>query len=220
MSYIREKWEEAYDQNIAPEPVLEENKAWLEGEVVEGFELNHSTHEIKMYTAKMEVERTSGFVDNIYIIASDKVMSKFEQHDMRGKRIQVGGKVISRRSKSEGKHHLSMLVMAEFILVEPLKKCPNTNMIYLLGTIQKAPIYRITPLGRRISEFMLRVEKGYGHFAYIHCIAWGDYARFSQSLAIGNTIELFGRMQSRSYWKDGETREVNEISAFMIGLAE
>ena len=48
---------------------------------------------------------------------------------------------------------------------------------------------------------MIAVNRAYNKSDYIPCIAWGRNARFADSLAVGDKVELTGRIQSREYKK-------------------
>lgn len=215
MSKSRRLWEEEFDSTIAREPHLEENKLFVEGSVEEDFEYSHTSHGRDFYIARIAVERLSGIYDHIMVLASGEQLNDLQRDDLKGRRIQVAGKIVSRRED-----YLSeLLVMAETINEEPLKECKNANILYLCGDLWKKPIFRTTPRGKDICEFCLRTEKGYGNFAYIHCIAWNNFAKYAKNLTIGNTVEVFGRMQSRMDKKRGEIREVNEVSIFYLERA-
>jgi len=84
-------------------------------------------------------------------------------------------------------------------------------MVYLNGFICKKPVYRVTPLGREISDMLLAVNRAYNKSDYIPCIAWGRNARFSNDFNLGDNIRIWGRMQSRVYRKysdDGEEERI------------
>ena len=75
---------------------------------------------------------------------------------------------------------------------------------------------RRTPLGREICDLLLAVNRPYGRADYLPCIAWGSLAALCGGMAVGDTLRLEGRLQSREYRKvvDGEsvTRTAYEIS--------
>ena len=67
------------------------------------------------------------------------------------------------------------------------------NQIYLDGYICKAPVYRMTPLGREIADVLLAVNRAYGKSDYIPCICWGRNARFAGKLPGRGTCGDMGK---------------------------
>jgi single-stranded DNA-binding protein len=104
--------------------------------------------------------------------------------------------------------------------LEDEKKIKNPNQIYLNGFICKRPIYRTTPFGREITDILLAVNRPYNKSDYIPCIAWGRNARFSEKLAVGDNIKVWGRIQSRTYQKKLETGEVINKVAYEVSVSK
>ena len=92
----------------------------------------------------------------------------------------------------------------------------DQNDILLSGVICKPPVLRRTPLGRCISDMMLAVNRRYGRADYLPCIAWGQVAMVTGHMAVGDTLSLEGRVQSRIYTKvtdwGAEERTAYEVS--------
>ena len=85
-------------------------------------------------------------------------------------------------------------------------------MLFLDGYICREPVYRTTPLGREITDLLIAINRPYGKSDYIPCIAWGRTAQWASRLEVGNRVQLYGRIQSREYKKQGEVRVAYEIS--------
>lgn len=101
----------------------------------------------------------------------------------------------------------------------------NFNQIILSGQIYKKPIYRKTPLGREITDILIKTKRFYNKYDFIPCIAWGQNARFISNFNISDQILISGRMQSRDYQKkliSGEilNKTTYEISISKINLAQ
>lgn len=89
------------------------------------------------------------------------------------------------------------------------------NQVYLNGFVVKDPKYRVTPKGREITDVVIAVNNRYGKSAYIPCIIWGRYARYARDrFYVGDNIQLYGRFQSREYWKyeNGNTENKGTVS--------
>jgi single-stranded DNA-binding protein len=96
----------------------------------------------------------------------------------------------------------------------------NPNEIFLNGFICKKPVYRTTPFGREISDMLVAVNRNYGKSDYIPCIAWGRNAKFAGSLEVGSNVQLWGRIQSRTYLKKLENDETEERTAYEVSLSK
>ena len=96
----------------------------------------------------------------------------------------------------------------------------NDNKIEINGFICREPVYRVTPMGREITDLLVAVNRAYNKSDYIPCIVWGRNARFAGRLAVGDNIKITGRIQSRKYQKktqDGiEEKTAYEISVSRI----
>ena len=105
-------------------------------------------------------------------------------------------------------------------MLESDKFNKNPNQVFLNGFICKKPIYRTTPFGREIADILLAVNRSYNKSDYIPCICWGRNARFSEDLAVGNNIKIWGRIQSRDYQKKLENGEVITKTAFEVSVTK
>lgn len=217
MSYIRQEWEQAFDCNLAEEPKLKDNKIWLEGIVRKGFCFSHVFNGIKNYMAILEVKRLSETTDIVKIVASEELVTRLNHTELEGREIQVTGHINSWKAMDEGGElHWRIFVEAESINEELLTESYNKNMLLLSGEVKRKPIYRRTPLGKDITEIFLKTDVGDGKSTFICCIIWNGQARIARNLKVNEKIELFGRLQSRKYEKNGEEKSVDEVSAFAI----
>ena len=70
----------------------------------------------------------------------------------------------------------------------------------------------------------MAVNRAYNKSDYIPCIAWGRNARYMANLEVGSNIQLWGRVQSRTYQKrigeEVEERVAYEVSVSKIELSE
>lgn len=91
------------------------------------------------------------------------------------------------------------------------------NKCILIGRLCSDPDVRQTQSGTSVASYRIAVDRavkkeGQPDADFLTCIAWGKGAEFAQKyLAKGTKIAIEGRIQTRSYEKDGEKRNVTEI---------
>ncbi len=95
------------------------------------------------------------------------------------------------------------------------------NDVYLSGELCSDPAVRQTPLGKTITNIILRVRNSATENFYIPIILWGDDAHKASEMSTHDIISIKGRFQSREYNKrisDTETRIMTayEVSARLI----
>lgn len=194
--------------------LIENNKVRIVGEIVGQFEYSHEVFGENFYIGQLKIERTSGILDFIPIMVSDRVVDV--SADWNGIFVEVEGSFRSYNKNEEGKKRLMLSVFVrEFKQLENVYY--NDNNIELDGYICKETICRKTPLGREIADLLVAINRPYGKSDYIPCIAWGRNAVYSAELEVGTRIKLYGRIQSREYAKrisdtETETRTAYEVS--------
>ena len=179
---------------------------------------SHENHGRQFYSFLLGVERLSGTVDRLRVLADLALLNAAEC--AWGERVLVTGQVRSYNQVDETGRHLIVSVYAEHI--ELTDEEPD-DVVTLSGTLCRDPVYRRTPLGREICDGMLAVNRSYRRADYLPCIFWDRTARQIATLSAGARITLTGRLQSRDYNKtlpDGETetRTAYEISAVTAEL--
>ena len=199
------------------------NKVLIEGEVVSKFTLNHEVFGEKFYTVELETARLSGTKDIIPVMISDRLINISENY--MGMVFKVSGQFRSYNKHEEDKNRLALSVFAKEVTVIPNndEEDLSTNEICMDGHICKKPVYRETPLGRKIADLMIAVNRPYGKSDYIPCICWGRNARFASGLEVGTRLKVRGRIQSREYTKklsetESETRTAYEVSLSRLGV--
>ncbi len=86
--------------------------------------------------------------------------------------------------------------------------------------ICKAPAYRKTSLGREITDLLVAINRPYNKSDYIPAIVWGRNAKFAKNLAVGERIQVSGRIQSRSYEKKMENGESQSRVAYEVSISK
>lgn len=175
-------------------------------------EFSHTNHGRNFYRFFLEVERLSGAVDLLPVVAAEDVLMQADL--FQGSSFQVSGQIRSFNSHAPGSRRLVICVYAETVETTQLE--PQNDAL-LSGRICKSPVYRRTPLGREICDIMLAVPRRYHRTDYIPCILWGRLAQEVSQAPAGAALLLTGRLQSREYVKILETgsemRTAYELSA-------
>lgn len=164
------------------------------------------------FTFFVKVKRISG----VYDIFRCRINSFLTQYVEVGKDLEIYGEIRTYNKTLEDKSKLIVYAWVKEIYT-PAPEAVNENTVLLDGFICKPPVLRNTPLGRRICDVLLAVNRPYGLSSYIPCIFWGSSADKISELTVGDEISFRGRLQSREYEKDGEIRTVNEVSAIRFG---
>ena len=191
------------------------NKVSLIGQVSADFQFSHKRNGICYYMAEIEAERTSGYADHIPVIVSEKIL-KLPGKDSD---ICLKGQFRSRNQIIDGKKRLVLSVLASEMNVLD-RECRNSdiNQIFLNGYICKEPTYRKTPMGRFISDICLAVNRPYSHSDYLPCVFWGNNAKIVSSLPVGYQLQIWGRIQSRTYYKKTENI-LEERTAYEVSVS-
>lgn len=89
------------------------------------------------------------------------------------------------------------------------------NQVTIGGYLARDPEVRFTQQGQAVTSFTVAVNKGKDKGAYfINCVAWDKLAEnVADQTAKGTYVVVTGRIQVRSYEKDGQKRYVTEIVA-------
>lgn len=195
---------------------LENNKVFLQGEVVSEPTLNHLVKDEEFYGFDLRVDRLSGQADIIPIIISKKLL---QIHDIKlGDNVALKGQFRSHNKIDVDKRKLVLAVFVKEVC--EWERGVNANVIELAGYICKPSIYRTTPFAREICDLLLAVNRNYNKSDYIPCIAWGTNAQYVSRLEVATPLKIVGRVQSREYNKnvDGEmvTKMAYEVSISKI----
>ena len=197
---------------------MESNIAELCGAVLSELKFSHKTYGEIFYTFVLGIERRSGYIDEINIMVSERLI--FDNTPRPGDYVEIKGQVRTYNELSEGRNKLNVVVFAKEIYMSE-NFGYNENYVYLEGFLCKESLKRTSPLGREICDLMLAVNRMYNKSDYIPCIAWGRNAGYAESLGVGTKLSVEGRIQSREYRKkleDGtsETRKAFEVSIVKI----
>ncbi len=194
--------------------LLENNKVFLNGEVVSKPIFSHEVYGEGFYELNLAVQRLSDHSDIIPITVSERLLGNGE-FDI-GKKVSIKGQFRSYNKMVDGK---SKLILTVFVReAGEIDENMNPNIIELNGYICKEPIYRTTPFNREICDLLLAVNRAYNKSDYLPCIAWGRNARYIKNSPIGQKVFISGRIQSREYQKRINDNEVLTKTAYEISI--
>ncbi len=189
-----------------------ENTVILRGELQGLPQFSHENHHKRFYRFTLAVQRLSGAIDLLPVIAEFSLLQAMDLSG--GEMLRVEGQIRSHNLKEDGIRRLLVFVFAASVTAEdglPI------NDVTLCGPLCRTPIYRRTPLGREICDIMLAVPRAFHRADYLPCILWGRTAGQIALQRTGDWVHLQGRMQSRVYTKltdEGpQERTTYEISA-------
>lgn len=201
------------------ETVINNNDVKIGGIVSTKLELSHEIYEEKFYRFFIEVNRLSDQTDRLPVIVSERLIdiNNFEI----GKVIYVEGQYRSYNQPVNGKNKLVLSIFVKEIQDADLEEgVTSLNEATFIGYICKQPIYRRTPLGREIADVLVAVNRSYKKSDYIPCILWGRNAKFCESLAVGESVKLTGRIQARKYEKKQEDGSVKDKVAYEVSVSK
>ncbi len=198
--------------------IYDTNKAIVAGLVKTPLKISHKTFGETFYTFVLGIERRSGYVDEINVMISERLIYDYEPEvdDF----VEITGQVRTYNENINGKNKLNVVIFAREIDINN-DVIYYENYIYLEGFLCKKPLKRTSPLGRDICDLMIAVNRMYNKSDYIPCIAWGRNASYADTLSVGTKIYIEGRIQSREYkkkYEDGyyEIKKAFEISILKI----
>lgn len=197
--------------------VVDKNCVLVAGKIT-GLKYDFTFFKEKVYKAKIYVNRMSDTVDELPVVIPEKIMQPEINYE--GKFAEITGEY-----RSINKNGRLILYIYATSITAPEYGEWSLNIIDMTGYICKPSVYRKTPLGRKITDVLLAVNRTYKNSCYIPCIAWGRDAKYVSELPVGTKISLNGRIQSRKYGKkisDGEyeIRTAYEVSIKEVGKVE
>lgn len=203
------------------ERIINTNEVELLGKIVTEFTFSHSVLGEKFYSARVAAARLSGYIDDIPLIVSEKLIDINENY--RDKHVHITGSFRSyNKHIDETTNRLLLFVFAKSIKIVDKESIIDgiNNTITLEGYICKPTTYRQVSLdGNVISDVMIAVNNGY-RSSYIPCICWSNNALFASYLNIGTHIKVTGRIQSRDYIKKFSDTEMEQRTAYEVSVYE
>ncbi len=191
------------------------NKVFLMGKISSNFQFSHKSNGVCYYMAKIDLQRTSGYIDRIPVMVSENIHRMPEK----GSDVWIEGQFQSFNKNVDGHTKVILKVLALDIKTwDKTEEDFHKNYIFLDGYICKQPSYRETTRGRSISEVCIAVNRSFNHCDYLPCIFWGGNAKIVSSLPVGCQIKIWGRIQSRMYIKKTE-KGPEERTAYEVSVS-
>lgn len=148
----------------------------------------------KFYSFFISCERLSGTADVLPCLASESLAESVKA----GEKIKLVGEVRTRNQFVSGKRRVHVYVFAKE-LEEYTGK--DMNFVKAEGFLCKDALYRLTPSGGKVADFILASNRAIKKSDYIPCITWNDNAAYMPNVKVGSKLGLYGRLQSREYKK-------------------
>lgn len=195
---------------------FETNNTELLGTVRSGLTESHKSYGETFYHFILGVQRKSGYVDEIQIIVSERLIWNVRVEP--GIRACVAGQIRTYNEMGDGRNKLNVTVFAREFRACSDEEVMDENRVFLSGFLCKKPIQRMSPLGREICDLMLAVNRMYNKSDYIPCIAWGRNAGYAGGLDVGSGLTVTGRIQSREYRKKDEEGNLTVKVAYEVSI--
>ena len=195
------------------------NQVTLRGSLTALPEFSHENHGKRFFRFYLEVQRLSGAVDTLPVIAEESILGQIDPFG--GEMLRVTGQIRSHNLREDGTRHLLIFVFASSIAAED---GDWLNDVMIDGTLCREPTFRRTPLGREICDIMLAVPRAFHRADYLPCILWGKTAQEAARCHTKDRIRIYGRLQSRGYTKlteaGAQERTAYEVSALTADIPE
>ena len=186
------------------------NDITLAGIIDGEIEYSHELYNEKFYKFYFSVARKSCTVDTLKCIVSQLIVEKLKENEQ----FEIVGEVRTRNYDDDnGKRCTEVYVFVNKILEYPGE---DMNHVDIDGYICKSPIYRETPLGRKICDLLVASNRLCNKSDYLPCISWGRNAISSSILEAGEHVSIYGRLQSRIYTKKLNETEFEERVAYEV----
>ena len=199
--------------------VTTNNELEIVGRVVsEELEFSHEKFGENFYIFYVSSKRLSETEDVIPIMVSKKICEL--GNIKKDVQIHIKGSLRSYNEKIGEKSKLILSVFPKEITFLHENDMEDENWIRLQGFICTKVDYRITPLGRKISEFMFAINRPYGKTDYIPIIMWGKNAELCNCLTVGVELKIKGRIQSRIYQKRITEDIIEDRTAYEVSTQE
>ncbi len=189
------------------------NEILLIGRIQEPPVFSHRAGGTEFWQVPFHIRRRSGTEDVLQVLLRREQLEALSLDKLSDLRLK--GRICSYNERKEGGSRLKITVLAKSL--EP-DGGEEDNQVFLRGRLCKPPVYRRTPLGREICDLLLAVPRRFSRADYLPCVAWGQGARISARLDVGDEIQIAGRLQSRTYQKVLPDRTEERV-AYEISVA-
>ena len=193
------------------------NLAVISGQITRNFRPCPGNPGKNVCMTDLAVKRLSGCID--YIPVTIRTDTADTMHNRIEQNIRITGRISSYNYHSSDGSHLNISLLAHtHVFLDNPDNNNNENSVFLDGYISRIPVFRTTPLGRRITELTIAVNYPYMESDYIPCICWNKTALETSILPCGTHMLAWGRMQSREYLKKINELEICQRTAYEVSI--
>lgn len=190
-------------------PFININNMYLKGIVVTPFELYYATKEKTFYRGYIEVLSISGISNRLPIVTGEKLIK--EINISVGSAVKINANLRTRNYKENGIDKVDVYAFA-YDIKPNNKNSKYTNQVALEGYICKQPQIRYSPTGNKLYSTVLANNRESGIVNYIPIVFFERNSKEAEQIKVGDLIQLKGRFQSRTYWKNKEQKSVYEVA--------
>ncbi len=191
------------------------NLAVISGQITDNFRPCPGNRGKNLCMADLAVKRLSGCID--YIPATIHIKTARAMHNRIGQNMQITGRFSSCNYHDPDGSHLNLSLLAHtHVFLD--NTANDENSVFLDGFISRPPVFRLTPLGRRITELTIAVNYPYMDSDYIPCICWNENALTASLFPCGTHVHAWGRIQSREYLKKINELEICQKTAYEVSI--
>lgn len=181
------------------------NEVRLSGRLITIPVLDHECRSRRIYSFAIAVKRTSGIEDIVEIRTGIDVTDYLTPDSL----ITLNGEL---RTVNLCNSDRKLLLYVFAYDIEEVPEIDDTNEVIVEGVICRKPTFRKTPKMRSIADFLFATNRKCDRSSYIPSICWGYLAHDALGWEVGDSFTLVGRIQSRTYTKDGEEKIAHEYS--------
>ena len=177
---------------------INENKVTMTGLIDAPVIITHEMYGEPFYESILKIPRESGKCDRIPFVISGRIGGAASLAE--GKMIAITGQLRSFNSMENGRYTLNHHVFAESLVTDPMRRVKRCiNEVKMDGYICREPAFRVSEFsGRRITSFLMAVNRLFKRTDYISCVCWGRNACYVKNLPVGTHLEVSGRLQERT----------------------
>jgi len=199
--------------------IINSNIVSIIGEVASEFCFSHEAFGERFYVVNVLVKRLSNTKDSIQLMISERLIDVAKNYT--GAFVKVSGQYRSYNYHENQSNHLILSVYVRKItIINDEEYGFKTNSIILDGHICKQPVFRITPMEKKITELLVAVNRPFGKADYIPCICWGINALYASDYNVGDQVHLIGRIQSREYTKKLAENKSEKRIAYEVSISK
>lgn len=154
---VAEASEILWKEDVKPKLFGQFNKAVVAGKLEPEIRYSYTRNNKMFYCTAIRSRRISGTYDVIPVIISNEILEQRDIYVLNGKTVELDGEFWS--SNRDGHLNLFLFVKGIEICEDEIEFIKNTNIIYLNGYVCKPSVYRLTPLGKSITDLIIAVNR-------------------------------------------------------------